>query len=70
MPEAQHIHVNGESMSVPTDCTVEILLGILEISHKRIAVAVTRDVVSRRHFSDIVVHGGDRIEILEAVGGG
>ncbi|MCH8133071.1 MAG: sulfur carrier protein ThiS, partial [Myxococcales bacterium] len=42
----------------------------LGLGHKRIAVAVNLDVIPRSSFA---VHGlatGDRIEILEAVGGG
>ena len=62
--------VNGEPRSAPLGCTLEQLVDSLGLGRKRIAVAVNLDVIPRSSFA---VHGlatGDRIEILEAVGGG
>jgi sulfur carrier protein len=49
---------------------VQGLLETLGITGKRIAVAVNRDVVPRSTFETHRLAPGDRIEILEAVGGG
>ena len=62
--------VNGEPRSVPRGCTVEGLVRSLGMERKRIAVAVNRDVVPRSHFPEHRLSPGDRVEILEAVGGG
>lgn len=62
--------VNGEPRCVPPECTVQGLLEALEITGKRIAVAVNRDVVPRSTFETHRLAPGDRVEILEAVGGG
>ena len=62
--------VNGESRSVAPGCTVEGLLGVLGFERRRIAVAVNRDVVPRSAFGRHRLAAGDRVEILEAVGGG
>lgn len=62
--------VNGEPRSVPRGCTVAGLVRSLGMESKRIAVAVNRDVIPRSHFPDHLLSSGDRIEILEAVGGG
>jgi sulfur carrier protein len=62
--------VNGESRCVPTGCTVEELVCSLGFDRRRIAVAVNRDVVPRAAFAAHALAGGDRVEILEAVGGG
>jgi len=62
--------VNGESRTVPQGCTVEGLLVRLALDRRRIAVAVNRDVVPRSRFATHPLAAGDRIEILEAVGGG
>ena len=62
--------VNGESRTVPLRCTVEGLLVHLALDRRRIAVAVNRDVVPRSRFATHPLSAGDRIEILEAVGGG
>lgn len=64
------ILVNGESRDVPAGCTVDALLAQLGIESRRIAVAVNRSVVPRRAFPSHRLGPGDRIEILEAVGGG
>jgi thiamine biosynthesis protein ThiS len=62
--------VNGEPRAVPPDCTVEGLVRHLGLEARRIAVAVNRDVVPRSTFSERHLETGDRVEILEAVGGG
>jgi thiamine biosynthesis protein ThiS len=64
------LRVNGEPRTVPEGCTVEGLLRRLGLDPKRIAVAVNRDVVPRSRFPARPLVAGDRVEILEAVGGG
>ncbi len=64
------ILVNGEPLSVPEGCTVDRLLDLLDLGRRRLAVAVNRDVVPRSHFGRHELSAEDRIEILEAVGGG
>jgi thiamine biosynthesis protein ThiS len=55
---------------VPDGCTVLGLLARLGVDRRRIAVAVNRDVVPRARFASHALGAGDRVEILEAVGGG
>ncbi len=62
--------VNGEPLCVPPRCTVEQLLDRIGADGRRIAVAVNRDVVPRSTFGARELTAGDRVEILEAVGGG
>jgi sulfur carrier protein len=62
--------VNGEPRCVPPDSTVKGLLEALGVTGQRIAVAVNRDVVPRSTFETHRLATGDRVEILEAVGGG
>ncbi len=64
------ILVNGESRKVPEGCTVGRLLGLLELGARRVAVAVNREVVPRSRRDAVRLRAGDRVEILEAVGGG
>jgi sulfur carrier protein len=64
------VQVNGESRDIDSRCTVAGLLEELDLVGKRVAVAVNRDVVLRSHYPEIELNDGDRIEILEAVGGG
>lgn len=62
--------VNGETRAVPVGATVRGLLELLELDGRRIAVAIQRDVVPRSEFETRQLQPGDRVEILEAVGGG
>ena len=62
--------VNGDAREVPAPCTLQNLLGLLELERKRVAIAVNRDVVPRSAFPERQLEEGDRVEILEAVGGG
>ncbi|HET6303836.1 MAG TPA: sulfur carrier protein ThiS [Myxococcota bacterium] len=64
------ILVNGEAREVPSGTTLERLLGLLALERRRIAVAVNRSVVPRSDFGVRSVAAGDRVEILEAAGGG
>jgi sulfur carrier protein len=67
---AAEVLVNGEPAPVPLDCTVAELLTRLDLGAKRVAVALNRDVVPRSRYSEVRLSPGDRVEILEAVGGG
>jgi sulfur carrier protein len=64
------LRVNGEPRHVPEGSTIEELVERLGLAGRRVAVAVNRDVVPRSEFGRRRLRGGDRIEILEAVGGG
>ena len=64
------IEVNGDSRHVPPSTSVEDLIATLGLGGRRVAVAVNRGVVPRSRFPEHRLCDGDRVEILEAVGGG
>ena len=64
------LHVNGRPEEIPPDTSVRELLARLGFEGARVAVAVNRNVVPRSAFDTHRLAAGDRIEILEAVGGG
>ena len=64
------LFVNGEAQRLAAPHTVANLLEALEMSGRRVAVAVNRSVVVRSRYADAELAEGDRVEILEAVGGG
>jgi len=71
----QTVVVNGEPLETPVHCTVEALLALLgrqpgNNPGRRVAVAINRCVVPRSTYPSVNIQAGDRIEILEAVGGG
>ncbi len=64
------LFVNGDPQTLMPPCTVADLLETLEMSGRRVAVAVNRNIVVRSRYREAELADGDRIEILEAVGGG
>ena len=64
------LQVNGETREVEAPCSVATLLRRLAMDSRRIAVAVNREVVPRSAYARHTLDAGDRVEILEAVGGG
>ncbi len=62
--------VNGEPRLMAPGSTIEDLVAALGLDRRRVAVAVNRDVVPRGSFATHRLVADDRIEILEAVGGG
>ena len=62
--------VNGEPRRLPAGASVDALVESLGLERRKIAVAVNRDVVPRSAFVSQTLYPGDRVEILEAVGGG
>ena len=64
------LSVNGEPCAAPTGATVQALLELLQLGGRRVAVAVNREVVPRSEHRTRPLCDGDRVEILEAVGGG
>ncbi len=69
-PPLVNLLVNGDPRSVPSDCTVAELIGVLGLQTRRIAIAINRDLVPRSTFATHRLAADDRVEILEAVGGG
>lgn len=68
--EAVEIVVNGEPVSLTARRTVAALIDTLGLGDRRVAVAVNRCVVPRSEFPRHTLDPGDRVEILQAVGGG
>jgi thiamine biosynthesis protein ThiS len=62
--------VNGDPHRIPSESTVAELIDSLGLETRRIAIAVNRDVVPRSAFATRRLAADDRVEILEAVGGG
>ena len=62
--------VNGEPCAVAEGCTLQGLVEQLGLDRRRIAIAVNREIVARSAFEQTTLAAGDRVEILEAVGGG
>lgn len=64
------ITLNGEPYELDQPITVAELLLQLSIDPRRVAVEHNLAILRRQRFADTLVHNGDRIEIVNFVGGG
>ena len=64
------ITVNGEARGVSCGVTVAELLEQLALPMERLAVECNGKILSRRRFGEARLQDGDRLEIVQFVGGG
>jgi thiamine biosynthesis protein ThiS len=64
------IVVNGTPRAAADGSTVASLLEELAIRPERVAVERNQDIVPKERFGDVALAEGDRIEIIQFVGGG
>ena len=68
--EMIRIVVNGEERTVPTGLSLVDLIRSLNLEPSRVAVELNREIVRREAWTETVVAGGARLEIVQFVGGG
>ena len=64
------IVVNGDSLDIVDSCTIAGLLKALEIGLERVAVEVNLDIVPKAQYNSFQLSPGDKVEIVQFVGGG
>jgi thiamine biosynthesis protein ThiS len=64
------ITLNGDRFELEAPMSVSALLAKLELDPRRVAVEYNLAILKRQRFTDVVVNDGDRIEIVNFVGGG
>jgi thiamine biosynthesis protein ThiS len=64
------ITLNGERFELDEPMSVIALLAKLDIDPRRVAVEHNLAIVKRHRFPEVVVGDGDRLEIVNFVGGG
>jgi thiazole synthase len=64
------ITLNGEPFEIDHSLSVADLLTRLGIDPRRVAIEHNLEILRRTAFADTLVHEGDRIEIVNFVGGG
>ena len=69
MPPKLAISLNGDLITLPSN-KLEDLLVSLSLQNKRYAVEINREIIPRSKHSSYQLSENDRIEIVEAVGGG
>ena len=64
------ITLNGEPYELPRPMSVVELLAALQIDPRRVAIEHNLSILKRHHFSTVIVGDGDRVEVVNFVGGG
>ncbi len=64
------IHLNGQAQEVPEGLTLATLLEWLKLPPDRVAIERNLEIVSRGHWRETPVQTGDRLEVVQFVGGG
>ena len=65
-----HIQLNGERYELPDGQSVADLLQRLELTGRRLAVELNRDIVPRSEHAATTLVEGDQVEVVHAIGGG
>jgi len=64
------ILLNGEPRELPENATLGDLLATLDLENKRFAAEVNEELVPRSRHTIHGLHANDRVEIVQAIGGG
>ncbi len=64
------ISLNGDVVELDDGLHVDGLIEKLQLQGKRLAVEVNEELVPRSQFASHPLNGGDRVEIVGAIGGG
>ena len=65
-----HIQVNGEDRTVPEDATLASLVETLGLDPRKVAIERNLEIVPKSLHPTTPLTDGDRIEIVQFVGGG
>jgi len=64
------IVLNGQGYELAPGCTLNEMLALTGYADRKVAVEINREIVPRSLHSERVIHDGDHIEIVHALGGG
>lgn len=70
MPETFVIQVNGEDRETAAGTTVAALLAQIGLNAGRVAIEYNLQILPKEKWTETHVAGGDRLEIVQFVGGG
>lgn len=65
-----HITLNGEPFELEQPLSLVALLEKLDLDARRVAIEHNLAIIRRHRFPDVIVGEGDRVEIVNFVGGG
>jgi sulfur carrier protein len=62
--------VNGSELDLPSGADVPALITHLDLGARRLAVEINGEILPRSAYAQAVLRDGDRVEIVQAIGGG
>lgn len=65
-----HITVNGETRELPQGSTLAQLIESLQLQGKRFAVERNNEIVPKSTLAEVILQDADKLEIVQAIGGG
>ena len=64
------IILNGKEKTIDSDSNIEQLLKSLNLENKRLAVEINQQIIPRSDYNSHILKETDKIEIVQAIGGG
>lgn len=64
------IILNGENTQIDSGTNIEQLLDSMNLSEKRLAIEINQQIIPRSEFSSHCLNEQDKVEIVQAIGGG
>ncbi len=64
------IIVNGRQMTINLKFSLKNLIEKLKLPIKKVAIELNREIVNKQRISKIILKSGDKIEIVNFIGGG
>ena len=64
------VSINGDEQDIENGISLQQLLDELAMNRGRIAIELNGEIVPRSNFAEQILTAGDRLEIVQAIGGG
>lgn len=65
-----HIILNGDQKKVTDKTSLSQLIDDLQLSGKRLAIEVNREIIPKSEHDAYILKDGDQVELVHAIGGG
>ena len=64
------IQLNGDSYEINKGTNLNELLNKLKIRKNKVAIEVNGEIVEKNKYSNLILNKGDKVEIVQFIGGG
>ena len=64
------IQLNGDPYEINTGTNLNELLNKLKIQRNKVAIEVNGEIVEKKKYPNLILNRGDKVEIVQFIGGG